>query len=180
MTTNQQTPMQKHKDEDWIKKKVASLHAKTTRTPAQQLLVDLAHETGTVPDPSSKALVISDDRKLTEAKRRLDALLRAESAREKLEAITSRVSLLVKKQKDESKKAERKERNRRLIHHGLLVELAGLHKRSDAELLGLLLAGANTEPDRWTTWARTGAQRIAARDAADAEKKAKKAKGETA
>lgn len=115
-----------------------------------------------------------------EINRRLDTLLRAEAAREKLETITNRASLLVKKQKDESKKAERKERNRRLIRHGLLVELAGLHKRSDAELLGLLLAGANMEPDRWAGWARTGAQRIAARDAADAEKKAEKAKGETA
>lgn len=167
--------MSKHKNQDWISKKVASLREQKTRTPVQQLLVDLAHQTGTVKDEKSNAPVISEERKLAEANRRLATLLRAEAARENMEAIATKASLLVKEQKEAAKKSTRKERNGRLIRHGLLVELAGIQDRSDAELLGLLLAGKGSGPDRWASWAPAGTQRLAERDAADAAKKAEKA-----
>ena len=101
--------------------------------------------------------------------RNLDTLLRSEFARERFEKIEQRATQLAKTAAQQKEKTARQIRNKRLIDHGLLVELAGLHARTEAELAGLLLTASNVDSDRWAKWADIGAARLAERDAARAK-----------
>lgn len=153
----------KHKDPKWRLQQIQQIRELTARTPAQQLISDLAHITGEVPDerspPPTAAATLKD-------KKDLDALLRAQAAHERMTQIANRAQRLVRGVTQARDKSARQVRNKRLIDHGLLVELAGLHERTPAELLGLLLAGRSADPTRWAQWATIGTKRLAERDAA--------------
>lgn len=154
----------KHKDPKWRLQQIQQIRELTARTPAQQLISDLAHITGEVPDerspPPTAAATLKD-------KKDLDALLRAQAAHERMTQIANRAQRLVRGVTQARGKSARQVRNKRLIDHGLLVELAGLHERTPAELLGLLLlAGKTEDPARWAQWAAIGGKRLAERDAA--------------
>ena len=158
----------KHKDTTWRQDLVKKLRAYKSRSAAQQLLVDLAHETGDVPDPDRTDSASSKDDET--AKKNLDTLYRAEAARERFDAITNRATRIAKGTKETREKSKRELRNKRLIDQALLIELAGLHERTEAVLLGLLLDAAQvTDPERLDAWAKAGAERLAARDAARAK-----------
>lgn len=153
----------KHKDPKWRLQQIQQIRVLTARTPAQQLISDLAHITGEVPDersPPPTAAATLKDRK------DLDALLRAQAAQQRVTEIANRAQRLVRGVTQARNKSARQVRNKRLIDHGLLVELAGLQERTPAELLGLLLAGRSADPTRWAQWAASGAKRLAERDAA--------------
>ena len=158
----------KHKDTTWRQDLVKKLRAYKSRSAAQQLLVDLAHETGDVPDPDRTDSASSKDDET--AKKNLDTLYRAEAARERFDAITNRATRIAKGTKETREKSKRELRNKRLIDQALLIELAGLHERTEAVLLGLLLDAAQvTDSERLDAWAKAGAERLAARDAARAK-----------
>lgn len=161
-------PKLKHKDPTWRQDLIKKLRAYKSRSAAQQLLVDLAHETGDVPDPKRTDSASSKDDET--AKKNLDTLYRAEAARERFDAITNRATRIAKGTQETREKSKRELRNKRLIDQALLIELAGLHERTEAVLLGLLLDAAQvTDPERLEDWAKAGAERLAARDAARAK-----------
>ena len=157
-----------HKDPTWRQNLVKKLRAYKSRSAAQQLLVDLAHETGDVPDPNRTDSASSEND--AKARKNLDTLYRAEAARERFETITNRATKIARGTQETREKSKRELRNKRLIDQALLIELAGLHERTEAVLLGLLLEATQvTDPERLEAWAKAGAERLAARDAARAK-----------
>ena len=155
---------EQEKTKKWRDTYIASLKQLTSPTQAQKLILELDGNPSRTPRES----------------RDLDTLLRAEEAREKMVAISLRASKIARTAATNREKTKNEIRNKRMIDQGLLVELAQLHERTDAELLGVLLAAASTtDADRWASWAKHGAQRLAVRDAADVAKRAEKAKRKT-
>ncbi len=153
-------PEKKPETKTWRDTYITSIKTYKSPTPTQALIIELNELTTRTPRQN----------------RDLDTLLRAEEAREKLAAISQRATQIARTAAAEKEKTARQIRNKRLIDHGLLVELAKLHERTDAELLGVLLSVAGVEdPERWAGWSKFGAQRLAERDAADAARRAKQA-----
>jgi hypothetical protein len=121
----------------WLVERVEYLRRLKAPSEQQRLLILLAEKPDRSPD---------DDRKLA-------VLVRAEKADERLGQLRASAARVV----SEEKAAARKARNHRLIQQGLLFDLAGLEQRSRGELLGLLLAAAETEdPQRWAHWKEAG------------------------
>lgn len=142
------------KDPIWRSNKIKHIETLKSPSKAQKLILDLSKITS--PSPAET--------------RNLDTLFRAELAREKFEEVGKRATKLARTAAEQKDKTARQIRNKRLIDHGLLIELAGLHERSEAELLGLVLAAAQvTDLERLASWAKAGAERLAARDAARAK-----------
>jgi hypothetical protein len=102
--------------------------------------------------------------------KQLEKLLRAELAAQRLQKVTARAQQIVRSIDAHEKKTARQIRNKRLIDHGLLIELAGLQNRTDEELAGMLMQAAQADQERWARWASVGASRLAERDAARAKK----------
>lgn len=94
----------------------------------------------------------------------LQALLRAESAREQSEKAKTAAAQHLRVEQNSMmterstrKTAMLKARQGRLIRLGTLVDLAGLQDKSYEELLGLLLAGREvTDKEKWDRWRQNG------------------------
>lgn len=162
-----------HKDLTWRSQKLEHIKALKSKSPAQKLILDLS---------SSSSLSPAETRNL-------DTLLRSEFAREQYEKIEQQATKIAETAAAQKAKTERQIRNNRLFHHGILIEQAGLKTWSDAELLGALLHVARAkdpetqeveDPERIAAWTKVGAARIAAREAADAERRAKQAQNKEA
>ncbi|MFZ6690113.1 conjugal transfer protein TraD [Undibacterium sp. SXout11W] len=123
---------------DWLKDRITYIKGLKAPSDQQSLLVILAEK---------ENRTSQDDKKLS-------AIIRAEKASIKAVKARQEVANLI----NAEKRAERKERNHRLILQGVLFDLAGLQSRSRGELLGLLLAAASNgiDPQKWEQWKRNG------------------------
>lgn len=99
----------------------------------------------------------------------LQALIRAESARERSEKAKVAAAQHLRAEQNSMmterstrKTAMLKARQGRLIRLGALVDLAGLQEQSYEELLGLLLAGKEvTDKEKWDKWRQNGGALLA-------------------
>ena len=127
--------------DEWLINRVMYLKSLKARSEHQQLLVLLAEK----PDRSAA------DNQL------LAALVRLEQANDRAAQARVAAAKLIQSSKRQSQRAERKARAHRLIQQGVLFDLAGLEHHSRGELLGLLLAAAQTDdPNRWAHWKEAG------------------------
>jgi len=99
----------------------------------------------------------------------LQALIRAESARERSEKAKAAAAQHLRAEQNPMmterstrKTAMLKARQGRLIRLGALVDLAGLQEQSYEALLGLLLAGKEvTDKEKWDKWRQNGGALLA-------------------
>ena len=123
----------------WLNNKLSKLRGLASPSDEQKLLLALADK---------------QDRTEQE-ERNLSYLLRLEKAAELFQKSRITVAKIIKSDKEQ----QRKKRNHTLILRGLLFEKAGVANRSEAELLGLLVAAsnwANKDPANWERWEKQG------------------------
>ena len=146
---------------DWLTDRLCYLRGLKSLSDQQALLVLLADKK----DRSAK-----DEKKLA-------TLVRAEKANVKAAKARQEAANLINAEKKAEKEAQRKARNHKLIVHGTLFEIAGLENRSRGELLGMLMAAANsTQPERWAIWKARGDELLAQREQRDGNKEKEKEK----
>ncbi len=103
--------------------------------------------------------------------KQLDKLFSSEYMSLKAAKLAAVSHEIVRSIKGDQEKTKKEVRDARLIRHGIMVEMARLHERSDAELLGMFFAVANAGPEKWAGWAAAGAPAIEKWDAAEAAKR---------
>ncbi|HGS8738437.1 TPA: conjugal transfer protein TraD [Enterococcus faecalis] len=128
-------------NQNWLQDRVTHLKGLKARSDQQELLVLLAEKNDRTPQDEKKlALLVKAEK----------AAIRAAKAR-------TDAAALINSEKKVAAGAKRRARNHRLILQGLLLDFAGLENRDRGEVLGLLLAAANTEdPQRWASWKAKG------------------------
>lgn len=120
----------------WTDELVARLKSQKARTEQQELIVLLHEKTD-----RTQAIEIE-----------LRVLIKAERAKERSRAAAVAATKLLGIRND----IARKERNHRLIQQGLLIDLAGLTNKGRGEMLGGLLALAQSKPESWASWKQAG------------------------
>ena len=120
----------------WSDELVVRLKAQKMRTEQQQLIVALYEKTD----------------RTTVNDMELGLLIKAERAKERAKAADVAAAKLLVTRND----IARKERNHRLIQQGLLIDLAGLTNKGRGEMLGGLLALAQSKPESWASWKQAG------------------------
>lgn len=135
----------------WTADLVERLKSQKTRTDQQELIVILHQK-------SNRSAVNAME---------LSVLLKAERAKERSKMAEAAAARLLSTHKEN----ERKQRNHRLIQQGLLVDFAGLTDRSRGELLGGLLALAQSGGDLWSNWKPVGDALLARKEKIDANEK---------
>lgn len=124
------------KKQTQIESFILMLRGQKTRSEAHQLI-----------------LLLTDNATRTkEENKQLEVLLKAERAK----VLAKKAILAATKLLGANKDAERKERNHRLIQQGLLIDMANMQGWDKGELLGGLIALANTKITDRSNWKHHG------------------------
>lgn len=130
-------------------------------TPLEQLILLLKGQKSRSEADELTVLLYDNNNRTKEEERQLYVLLKA--ARAKTSA--RKAALAATKLLGAKGEAERKARNHRLIQQGLLIDFASMNEWSRGELLGGLMALANTKPESRIGWEKAGNTLLASKEA---------------